>query len=738
MTIGCGWLISRMLHSLPPRPGAEGILKYNHNESIQCLAYNPVTQQLASGTASDLGLWSPEQKSVSKRKVNSKILSMSWTNDGLHIALGLFSGHVSIRDKFGEDCREKADIVRQAPIWTLAWNPVQTKQDPTDVLVVGCWDQTLSFYKVSGQEYGREHRLEFDPCSIDFFSSGDYFVLGGSGKKVQLWSREGIYLGDLGERDDWIWSCAVRPRQDICFGTGGSKTCDAFAEDLMYFAHRHDRQEMLPPIMPSYHLRSGRSVDKARRLPSRTPQVSSTTSLGDTTGSIASLGGYSQGSSSRDWDDQRHHARHGSPSRRDPSRERRNSLRGRQNLPLTAREPRHRRGPDPDGDLITTITFGAERTEGRTTAETPESNLPTLTPPPTANAVETWLMHFLRKGAGVATQEAVAAVNRQRFGRRQPQHEEVEEVSPPSRPPLPHINQITSERTSLRRPSVGIPTIELTRLGTDSDVLPALQRAPSSTLAPSDSIAWPDSASSAADDPTSPTRLLEAFDVLSPNNGHATTINVWVQEPERRGISAMQFERFFNRFCGDDLEEPKPLCLPTTLCQACVQANRADPEVKNRSKRPRETNLYAVTELIIKPETAMLGVSYSELINPDGLQVDYFISHHWAEDFGERHAIVAAPEMGGLMEWTSVVYWCCAFANNQHQERLREALTTPRNLNQAATALDRIWCIYEVYLTHSLEKPFTLNFKLGPLVGVVQETTLGSEGRPGLGSVFVG
>jgi len=190
---------------------AEGILKYNHNESIQCLAYNPVTQQLASGTASDLGLWSPEQKSVSKHKVNSKILSMSWTNDGLHLALGLFSGHISIRDKFG---MEKADIVRSAPIWTLTWNPVPTKTDPTDVLVVGCWDQTLSFYKVSGQEYGREHRLDFDPCSIDFFSNGDYFVLGGSGKKVQLWSREGVFLGDLGEREDWIWSVAVRPKQN--------------------------------------------------------------------------------------------------------------------------------------------------------------------------------------------------------------------------------------------------------------------------------------------------------------------------------------------------------------------------------------------------------------------------------------------------------------------------------------------------------------------------------------------
>mmetsp|Transcript_9414 Transcript_9414/g.27995 ORF Transcript_9414/g.27995 Transcript_9414/m.27995 type:complete len:1296 (-) Transcript_9414:29-3916(-) len=190
---------------------AEGILKYNHNDSIQCMAYNPVTQQLASGTAGDLGLWSPEQKSVSKHKVNSKILAMSWTNDGLHLAIGLFSGHVSIRDKFGV---EKAEVVRTAPIWTLTWNPVPTKTDPTDVLIVGCWDQTLSFYKVSGVEYGREHKLDFDPCSIDFFSNGDYFVLGGSSKKVQLWSREGVFLGDLGEREDWIWSVAVRPRQN--------------------------------------------------------------------------------------------------------------------------------------------------------------------------------------------------------------------------------------------------------------------------------------------------------------------------------------------------------------------------------------------------------------------------------------------------------------------------------------------------------------------------------------------
>eukprot|EP00741_Cyanophora_paradoxa_P007206 tig00001094_g6972.t1 len=69
---------------------AEGILKYSHNDSIQALSYNPVTQQLASVTASDFGLWSPEQKSVAKHKVLSRILCCSWTNDGQYIALGQF------------------------------------------------------------------------------------------------------------------------------------------------------------------------------------------------------------------------------------------------------------------------------------------------------------------------------------------------------------------------------------------------------------------------------------------------------------------------------------------------------------------------------------------------------------------------------------------------------------------------------------------------------------------------
>lgn len=46
-----------------------------------------------------IGLWSPEQKNVSKHKVNSRITCCSWTNDGQYLALGLYNGLVSIRNK---------------------------------------------------------------------------------------------------------------------------------------------------------------------------------------------------------------------------------------------------------------------------------------------------------------------------------------------------------------------------------------------------------------------------------------------------------------------------------------------------------------------------------------------------------------------------------------------------------------------------------------------------------------
>mmetsp|Transcript_26127 Transcript_26127/g.60322 ORF Transcript_26127/g.60322 Transcript_26127/m.60322 type:complete len:1204 (+) Transcript_26127:58-3669(+) len=191
------------------KSNAEGILKYTHHDSIQDLQYNPLTQQLASVTAVDFGLWSPEQKSVAKHKLGARALCSSWTNDGQHLALGLFNGEVTIRNKQGI---EKVKIERHAPVWALSWNP--SRDEPSDIIAVACWDQTLSFYQLSGTQVGKDRQLDFDPCSLGYFSNGEYLCLGGSDRKVSLWTKEGVRLTNVAERADWVWCVRPRPKQN--------------------------------------------------------------------------------------------------------------------------------------------------------------------------------------------------------------------------------------------------------------------------------------------------------------------------------------------------------------------------------------------------------------------------------------------------------------------------------------------------------------------------------------------
>ncbi|KAM8799677.1 intraflagellar transport protein 122 homolog isoform 1-T1 [Eudromia elegans] len=243
----------------------EGILKYTHNDSIQCVSYNPLTHQLASCSSSDFGLWSPEQKSVSKHKTSSKITCCSWTNDGQYLALGMFNGIVSIRNKNGE---EKVKIERTggaaSPIWSICWNPSsrwenfwnnanedeeesvhsyleelpvlnsrpgssqcsdteeeehEEEESPrdsnldehNDILAVADWGQKLSFYQLSGKQIGRDRILNFDPCCVSYFTKGEYILLGGSDKQVSLFTKDGVRLGTIGEQSSWVWTCKVKP-----------------------------------------------------------------------------------------------------------------------------------------------------------------------------------------------------------------------------------------------------------------------------------------------------------------------------------------------------------------------------------------------------------------------------------------------------------------------------------------------------------------------------------------------
>lgn len=126
------------------------MLKYTHNEAIQCLAFNPVTHNLVSCATSDFGVWSEQAKTVDKTKMDrSRICCCSWTNDGRFIAFGLESGKISIRNREGD---EKVVITRPggAPVWSLAWSPSTTS---TDILAVCDWNQRMSFYILSGAVY---------------------------------------------------------------------------------------------------------------------------------------------------------------------------------------------------------------------------------------------------------------------------------------------------------------------------------------------------------------------------------------------------------------------------------------------------------------------------------------------------------------------------------------------------------------------------------------------------------
>ncbi|KAI9105021.1 WD40-repeat-containing domain protein [Phlyctochytrium arcticum] len=191
-------------------PKFEGVLKYSHNDTIQCLGHNPVTGQVVSCTASDFGIWSPEQKSVTKLKVPARICAISWTPDGQFFALGLFNGHVSIRNKSGE---EKVRIERgDSPIWSLSWNPASERE--YDVLAVADWNQRLSFFQLNGRQIGKDRQLGYDPCTITYFGTGEYIAIGGSDRKVTLWTGEGVRLGQICERDNWVWCCKVRGKQN--------------------------------------------------------------------------------------------------------------------------------------------------------------------------------------------------------------------------------------------------------------------------------------------------------------------------------------------------------------------------------------------------------------------------------------------------------------------------------------------------------------------------------------------
>jgi len=215
-------------------------------------------------------------------------------------------------------------------------------------------------------------------------------------------------------------------------------------------------------------------------------------------------------------------------------------------------------------------------------------------------------------------------------------------------------------------------------------------------------------------------------------------------------MSCQQFVDFFKHYCGTivDDDDLSPVCHPSKLVKACAERRQKD----GSKWLP---NLYAVNEFFIKPETKAHHVSFAQWNNPDGLDIVFFITHHWGEEFAEfvqslmLHAMnLKVDGFAGradqdeqdklghekdpatLHKFNVTTYWCCAFALNQHAIALGDKIEDNPfhkaimhqkcrgiilNVNQTVTALFRVWCTYEVLLVRGQGKSLEICTKNGPL-----------------------
>lgn len=186
----------------------EAILKYSHSDSVRCLKYNPKSMQILSCTSSEIGLWSPEQKMVSKTKASSQINCCAWNEDGTMFAVGMNSGTISIRQSSGE---EKFKVDRSSgAVWALLFF---RSQDSFECIAAADWSRNLSFYNsLNGSQIGNSRNLNFDPLFVSFMSiaQNDFLIIGGSNKKVQVYTVDGIYLDTITTQNSWIWCCRIQ------------------------------------------------------------------------------------------------------------------------------------------------------------------------------------------------------------------------------------------------------------------------------------------------------------------------------------------------------------------------------------------------------------------------------------------------------------------------------------------------------------------------------------------------
>uniref|UniRef100_A0A7S2Q9B8 Uncharacterized protein n=1 Tax=Zooxanthella nutricula TaxID=1333877 RepID=A0A7S2Q9B8_9DINO len=186
-----------------------------------------------------------------------------------------------------------------------------------------------------------------------------------------------------------------------------------------------------------------------------------------------------------------------------------------------------------------------------------------------------------------------------------------------------------------------------------------------------------------------------------------------------RGITLAQIQQVESTFvqCG-------------WLAERCNEANLQ----RSAEDHERSENMHALCEFVVRPITSPAqslarehakGVvpaasgecSYSELVNPGGCFVHYFVSHCWNHGFRKtvlalRRWACAQVHHIHVSDPADVVFWICLFAINQHgaaQDLSSHPTTAPFNaalsfsmyggvmiVDEDAEPFERIWCVFEV------------------------------------------
>ena len=182
----------------------KGFLKFAHDTSVQVVAFHPNRTLLVSCSSNDYGFWSPDNQSVKKYRVDSKILCAAWRSDGQYLAIGFLSGDINVVCERGAIHRS---ITRSAPIWALTWGYFSCDGIRVEMLIAGSWDAKISFYDTDGS-FLREQDTNGYSTSLSVYSrSEDLFLVSTTGDGLYIINDTGRVVSKLAMECDWAW-CA--------------------------------------------------------------------------------------------------------------------------------------------------------------------------------------------------------------------------------------------------------------------------------------------------------------------------------------------------------------------------------------------------------------------------------------------------------------------------------------------------------------------------------------------------